>query len=608
MGSGASRLLTACACSRPPPASVDAEPCLDDALGHSFCYANSAANPAANPYSSSSFRHGISGAALSANSSVPVPLYLSSSAADATGGGGPPPPNYSSAFHTSSSFSSAPLQLSNLSSGPLFLSGPIDRGAQLSGPLDAATVPHSGPLPHKPSTTKRTSSSSRRFRKPSLFGGSLRRTTSEKHHHRTLTTAPPLHRNPDPDDGVQWAHGRAGEDRVHVVVSEDQRWLFVGIYDGFNGPEAPDFLVASLYRFLLRELRGIFYHDAARESNSRRLWQFLAEDDGDDDSELDFSGSGRFALSLAKLKERRFNMWAHAAAVGDDEIGRELAPRKLAPAPAVRDHGAVLAALTRALAAAEAAYLDMTDQSMASHPELAVTGACLLVALVRDDDVYVMNLGDSRAIVAQRADDHHACGMRMDDIGVGLEIEARLDALQLSVDHSTSIQEEVQRIKLEHPDDDHCIVNDRVKGRLKVTRAFGAGYLKQAKLNNGLLEMFRNEYIGDAPYISCIPSLCHHKLTAKDQFLVLSSDGLYQYLSNEEVVLHVENFMDRFPEGDPAQSLIEELLSRAAKKAGMDFHELLDIPQGDRRKYHDDVTVMVVSLEGRIWKSSGMYV
>ncbi|VAI59578.1 unnamed protein product [Triticum turgidum subsp. durum] len=80
--------------------------------------------------------------------------------------------------------------------------------------------------------------------------------------------------------------------------------------------------------------------------------------------------------------------------------------------------------------------------------------------------------------------------------------------------------------------------------------------------------MFRNEYIGDAPYISCIPSLCHHKLTSRDQFLVLSSDGLYQYLSNEEVVLHVENFMERFPEGDPAQSLIEELLSRAAKKAG----------------------------------------
>ncbi|WMV43409.1 hypothetical protein MTR67_036794 [Solanum verrucosum] len=178
---------------------------------------------------------------------------------------------------------------------------------------------------------------------------------------------------------------------------------------------------------------------------------------------------------------------------------------------------------------------------------------------------------------------------------------------------------EVIRIKSEHPDDSNCIVNGRVKGRLKVTRAFGAGFLKQPKFNDVLLEMFRNVYIGNAPYVSCTPSLRHHRLCPGDQFLVLSSDGLYQDLSNEEVVSHVENFMEKFPDGDPAQHLIEELLFRAARKAdtcsqadlissaGMELHELLDIPQGDRRKYHDDVTVMVISLEGRIWKSSGKY-
>ncbi|KAF0934663.1 hypothetical protein E2562_026413 [Oryza meyeriana var. granulata] len=191
------------------------------------------------------------------------------------------------------------------------------------------------------------------------------------------------------------------------------------------------------------------------------------------------------------------------------------------------------------LDATEAAYLDMTDQSIGTHPELAVIGACY--------DLYVMNLGDSRAIVVQRPDDgDNGCAlgtMRMEDIRVGLEIETRpagcaiigLKPLQLSTDDSTSIYEEVKRIKREHPDDDQCIVNDRVKSRLKVTQAFAAGYLKQiivilfewAKLKNGLLEMFRNDYIGDAQYISCTPSLCHHKLTARNQFLVLSSDGLY---------------------------------------------------------------------------------
>jgi hypothetical protein len=47
----------------------------------------------------------------------------------------------------------------------------------------------------------------------------------------------------------------------------------------------------------------------------------------------------------------------------------------------------------------------------------------------------------------------------------------------------------VQRIKREHPDDDRCIVNDRVKGRLKVTRAFGAGYLKQVMEQSWLIVM-----------------------------------------------------------------------------------------------------------------------
>jgi serine/threonine protein phosphatase PrpC len=432
MGSGASRLLTACACSRPPPAPADDGPCLDDALGHSFCYAASSAAAAAAGHSSS-FRHAISGAALSANSSVPVPIYQSSVA-------GGMPPQYHSAFHTSSSFSSAPLQLSNLSSGPLFLSGPIDRGAQLSGPLDQA-VPFSGPLPAKPTKPARPSSSrgfSRRFRKPSF--GSLRRSISEKNRPCVV----PLRR----EDGVQWAHGRAGEDRVHVVVSEDQRWLFVGIYDGFNGPEAPDFLVANLYRFLLRELRGIFYKEADPES--KRLWQFLADGE-DEDSELDFSGSGRFALSLARLKEQRHPLWAHAAAAGDGQSGREWGVKRLTAAPAVRDHRAVLSALARALATTESAYLDMTSQSMGSHPELAVTGACLLVVLLRDDDVYVMNLGDSRAIVAQRRDDEDCLigSIPVEDIGVGLETETRipgysaigLEALQLSTDHSTSVEE-----------------------------------------------------------------------------------------------------------------------------------------------------------------------
>ena len=49
---------------------------------------------------------------------------------------------------------------------------------------------------------------------------------------------------------------------------------------------------------------------------------------------------------------------------------------------------------------------------------------------------------------------------------------------------------------------------------------------------------------------------------------MLSSDGLYQYFTNKEVVDQVEAFTAAEPDGDPAQHLVGELVIRAARKAG----------------------------------------
>ncbi|ONK61940.1 uncharacterized protein A4U43_C08F35130 [Asparagus officinalis] len=327
----------------------------------------------------------------------------------------------------------------------------------------------------------------------------------------------------DKDGSFQWAQGKAGEDRVHVVISEEHGWVFVGIYDGFNGPDATDYLLTNLYPEVQKELER-----------------------------LDLGGG---------------------------------------------NHGEVLKALSRALMRTEGTFLDCADMMVTENPELSLMGSCVLVMVMKGQDVYLMNVGDSRAILGTKG--------RRDLRSINEEMDGLLDlvALQLTLDHSTCVKEEVVRIRSEHPDDSSAIVNDRVKGSLKVTRAFGAGFLKQPKWNNALLEMFRIDYIGNSPYITCNPSLHHRKLDTGDRFLILSSDGLYQYFTNEEAVAEVELFISTTPEGDPAQHLIEELLFRAAKKAGMDFHDLLEIPQGDRRRYHDDVSVIVISLEGRIWRS-----
>ncbi|WOL09590.1 hypothetical protein Cni_G18343 [Canna indica] len=817
-------------------------------------------------------------------------------------------------FESTASFAAVPLQPVPRGSGPLngFLSGPLERGFA-SGPLERGTGFMSGPLDKGVFMSGPLDSTDRsNFSAPLGYGrgrvrlgrlmrsmsrpmrSALSRTFTRRRHGSGWMQRVLLHPmtqlvwhskeakyRPEPPGNclevgtsepeysssrnLQWAHGKAGEDRVHVVLSEEQGWLFVGIYDGFNGPDAPDFLMSNLYKAIDKELEGLLWdyedkpgqvaptsdlsesettrtcsdpikeectssqlhHGELQKSQSfgneggegvqsnedsggleskmdnsldngsskfnqdrgeigskctdklqneishgckvnldngdkdsgcqvdmpqretscmptklenksrksKRLYELLQmelledQDKGSclssdhasiiDSSDLQFTAiedlcsretssavqpalcsssikkksSGpmedlgipresdavaeadldpkqkyeasfstlgqkqtlRISLFGSKLRKmyrkhkssrKKLFPWSyywHRDPSNLDEriVNSSVVIRRCKSGPV--DHDQVLKAMTRALEATEEAYAEMVEKALDKNPELALMGSCLLVMLMKDQDVYIMNLGDSRAILAQdrlnegysnpnlakeelrhrnRSRDslvrveldriseespiHNSKG-QLSNVNKTRELSLcslKMRAVQLSSDHSTSIEEEVVRIKAEHADDAQAVFNDRVKGQLKVTRAFGAEFLKKPNFNQALLEIFRVDYIGHLPYISCTPSVLHHRLCSSDRFLVLSSDGLYQYFSNEEVVSHVTWFMENAPEGDPAQYLIAELLTRAAKMNGMDFHELLDIPQGDRRKYHDDVSVMVISLEGRIWKSS----
>ncbi|MED6109864.1 hypothetical protein PIB30_037523 [Stylosanthes scabra] len=655
-------------------------------------------------------------------------------------------------FEGTASFAAIPLQPVPRGSGPLngFMSGPLERGFA-SGPLDKGGGFMSGPM------EKGVMSGPLDATDKSNFSAPLARGRRRPHLHRLMRS---------------WAHGKAGEDRVHVVLSEEQGWLFIGIYDGFSGPDAPDFLMSNLYRFIDKELEGLLWHyeynpvdplepevhkgenamvppeckgeetlesscclenscpvkvkdqssncEIVEESTdtkvnakqlncgspsvsrlagqgrkSMKLYELLQMESWDEQGFLSVSEQGKdSSIAREVTQEDRprhqdegpttsgenggigFSSTNQVPVASFSVKGQRQDPRKSYISMKIRnmyrkqksvhknlfpwnydwhreetcvdkkivetlrpirkcksgvDHNAVLRAMAQALERTEEAYIDMVEDNLDKNPELALMGSCVLVMLMKDQDVYVMNVGDSRAILAQeRPNDRHPnpsfikddvrhrnrsreslVGMELDRISEESpmhNINCRLNMMNKNREISLcglKMRAEVLRIRAEHPEDNQAIFNDRVKGQLKVTRAFGAGFLKRPSFNEPLLERFRVDYVGNTPYLSCESSVVHHRLCSSDRFLVLSSDGLYQYFSNEEVVAHVTWFMENVPGGDPAQYLIAELLLRAAKKNGMDFHELLDIPHGDRRKYHDDVSVMVVSLEGRIWRSSG---
>uniref|UniRef100_A0A2P2LMY2 Protein phosphatase 2c n=1 Tax=Rhizophora mucronata TaxID=61149 RepID=A0A2P2LMY2_RHIMU len=210
-------------------------------------------------------------------------------------------------FESTSSFAAIPLQPVPRGSGPLngFMSGPLEK-VFASGPLDKSSGFMSGPIEKGvmsgplDATDKSNFSAplARGHRKPSLqslvrsVSGPMKTTLSHtfsKHSIRLgwlqkiffnpvtqlawQAKEPKFHQEASRNcleggssegeymssRNLQWAHGKAGEDRVHVVVSEEHGWLFIGIYDGFSGPDATDFLMSHLYRAIDKELEGLLW-------------------------------------------------------------------------------------------------------------------------------------------------------------------------------------------------------------------------------------------------------------------------------------------------------------------------------------------------------------
>lgn len=59
-----------------------------------------------------------------------------------------------------------------------------------------------------------------------------------------------------------------------------------------------------------------------------------------------------------------------------------------------------------------------------------------------------------------------------------------------------------------------------------------------------------------------------HKISKKDCFVVVGSDGLFDFFNNDEIVKLVHSYIRSNPSGDPAKFLLEQLVLRAADNAG----------------------------------------
>lgn len=165
---------------------------------------------------------------------------------------------------------------------------------------------------------------------------------------------------------------------------------------------------------------------------------------------------------------------------------------------------------------------------------------------------------------------------------------------------------EQERLLKKFADEEDIIVekglNYYVKGRLQPTKTLGDYYLKHKEFNEppiNLEEKYARKKIENfkGPYIDHIPEIQIHQLTEDDEFLTLATDGLWDWLSGQEVAKIIEK--NRNNKEQIVDALWKEALTKAGERKNLNFNQVLDLPDSIRRTIHDDITILVVDLKNQ---------
>jgi len=130
------------------------------------------------------------------------------------------------------------------------------------------------------------------------------------------------------------------------------------------------------------------------------------------------------------------------------------------------------------------------------------------------------------------------------------------------------------------------VEGDRVGGVLMVTRAFGDGIFKRKDMS--LAPLLRH-----LPYITNEPEVTVHKITQHDDYVVISSDGLYEYFTPEMVAEIVESHLDAGL--DPAKIptlLIERQFEHIGQLVGKTAAQVKCA--AGRKNFMDDTSIILL--------------
>jgi len=164
-----------------------------------------------------------------------------------------------------------------------------------------------------------------------------------------------------------------------------------------------------------------------------------------------------------------------------------------------------------------------TDESMLKDDEMKdeLAGSTANTILCKSNKIYCANVGDSRAVVSVKGEVH-----------------------QLSQDHKPSHEKELKRIIAAGG----WVEFNRVNGNLALSRALGDFVFKR-----------NDKKPAEEQIVTALPDVCTEEITPDHEFIVQACDGIWDVLSNEEVVEFVRA---RIAQGMEPDIICEELMTR----------------------------------------------
>lgn len=237
----------------------------------------------------------------------------------------------------------------------------------------------------------------------------------------------------------------------------------------------------------------------------------------------------------------------------------------------------------------------LKESFIATNKALVVTkeikamtsGTTVVAAYVKENKMFIANVGDSRAVVATPSESNpEMCVAKL-----------------LSVDHKPDAPEEHARItkhrgyvSMSRSNESFVSAETTPNGTIQLNdtpveytkKSSGPSCSASARVwlnkEHTLVGLAMSRSIGDLAVkrvgVIAEPDVCEYEIGEKDKFLILASDGVWEFIENQEAV-NLVNRNIRYGAHTACQMLIEEAEKR------------WKIEEGD---YRDDITAIVVML------------